>query len=157
MDENALIFQQVRSAIQALDLARAEELLNGVEGHCAEWHFLMGAVYYRKGWMDEARKHYEAAEKLEPENQEYRQGAEQMRAQTHYSPEGTMESTLDAVLPMAMACGVIGLGGFCACRFFTHCCCDCGAKSCLNGCTCCVTCGYMDGVGSPPYEGYCFS
>ena len=56
IDENALIFQQVRSDIQAENFSQAEELLDGIEDHCAEWYFLKGAVYYRKGWMDEAQR-----------------------------------------------------------------------------------------------------
>jgi len=126
VEKDNLIFQQVRSAIQALDLARAEELLNGAEDHCAEWHFLMGAVYYRKGWMDEARQHYEAAEKLEPENQEYRRAAEWMRSGTHYSPKDKSFGTLcvEDILPglccaakicssIAAVCGVVYIGSMC--------------------------------------------
>ena len=47
-------FQAVRDAIQARDLDRAQALLDAIGDHSAEWFFLMGAVYYRRGWMDEA-------------------------------------------------------------------------------------------------------
>lgn len=145
------VFRQIRSDIRAGNLSWAEELLDGVADRGAEWHFLKGAVCFRKGWMDEARQHYEAACKMEPENEEYRKAAVWMREGKRYSPRGTLEGTLSTAVPALVVCGSILAGGFCARQ-----CCVCGGKSCMNGCACCLTCGYMDGV-SPPYDGYCFS
>ena len=47
-------YRDVRSAIMAGDLARAEMILGSIVDRNAEWHFLMGAVAYHRGWMDEA-------------------------------------------------------------------------------------------------------
>ena len=80
------VFRQLRADLQAGNLigpeslAQAEALLDGVEDRCAEWHFLKGAICYRKGWMDEARRHYEAARTMEPENPEYQKTVERMEA-----------------------------------------------------------------------------
>lgn len=62
----------VRNAINSGNLSYAEQLLNqpGV-AHDAEWHFLMGSICYRKGWMDEARKYYQTAVSMDPNNGEY--------------------------------------------------------------------------------------
>ena len=46
--------RDVRTAIMAGDLARAEMILGSIVDRNAEWHFLMGAVAYHRGWMDEA-------------------------------------------------------------------------------------------------------
>ena len=50
-------YQRVRMAISSGDLNLAEELLNAQTNHDAEWNFLKGAICYRRGWLDEARRH----------------------------------------------------------------------------------------------------
>ena len=50
------VLQQVRIAINTGDLSRAEALLANYSDHNAEWNFLRGAVCYRRGWMDEAKR-----------------------------------------------------------------------------------------------------
>ena len=50
------VLQQVRIAIQTGNITRAEALLANYEDHNAEWNFLRGAVCYRRGWMDEAKR-----------------------------------------------------------------------------------------------------
>ena len=71
-------FQQVRAAINAGNLAYAEQLLNGAANRNAEWNFLMGSLYYRRGWMDEARNYYQRAVNMAPGNPEYRQALNYM-------------------------------------------------------------------------------
>ena len=41
--------------------------------HNAEWNFLRGAVCYRRGWLDEAKRYYQTACQMEPGNSEYQQ------------------------------------------------------------------------------------
>lgn len=62
------VLQQVRIAIQTGNLSRAEALLANFSDHNAEWHFLRGAVCYRRGWLDEAKRYYETAYQMEPDN-----------------------------------------------------------------------------------------
>lgn len=84
------VLQQVRMAIQTGDLGRAEALLANCTDHNAEWNFLRGAVCYRRGWMDEARRYYETACQMEPGNPEYQQALEFMETGTRsaYRPGG---------------------------------------------------------------------
>ncbi|MBE6991199.1 MAG: tetratricopeptide repeat protein [Ruminococcaceae bacterium] len=82
-------YAAIRSAINAGNLAFAEQQLMAVSNRTAEWYFLMGSVYYRKGWVDEARKHFTTAASMEPNNMEYRQAL--ARVQTGgqaYRPAG---------------------------------------------------------------------
>ena len=65
--------QQIRLAIARGDISQAERLLNAVSDHNAEWSFLMGNVCYRRGWLDEAKRYFETACRMDPENPEYRQ------------------------------------------------------------------------------------
>lgn len=67
------VLQQVRMAVNAGDLSRAEALLANFSDHNAEWNFLKGVICYRRGWMDEARRYYETACQMDPDNAEYRQ------------------------------------------------------------------------------------
>ena len=84
------VLQQVRVAIQTGNLTRAEALLANYSDHNAEWNFLRGAVCYRRGWLDDAKRYYETACRMDPGNQEYRQALEFMRTGTRqaYRPGG---------------------------------------------------------------------
>jgi tetratricopeptide (TPR) repeat protein len=66
-------YANVRNAINSGNLGLAESLLNQAADHNAEWNFLMGSLFYRKGWLDEAARYYQTAVSMEPNNQEYRQ------------------------------------------------------------------------------------
>ena len=72
------VLQQVRAAINSGNLSRAEALLANYSDHNAEWNFLRGAVCYRRGWMDEAKRYYQTACQMEPNNPEYRQAMDYM-------------------------------------------------------------------------------
>ena len=84
------VLQQVRIAIQTGNISRAEALLANYSDHNAEWNFLRGAVCYRRGWMDEAKRYYQTACQMDPGNDEYRQALEFMErgTQTAYRPGG---------------------------------------------------------------------
>ena len=71
-------YAQVRQAIQMGNIALAQSLLDGMSVRDAEWHFLYGAVMYRKGWFDEAARHTRQAADMEPGNAEYQSAAQQM-------------------------------------------------------------------------------
>ena len=47
---NAALYSQVRQAINQGNLGMAEALLQRAAGRDAEWFYLTGTVYYRKGW-----------------------------------------------------------------------------------------------------------
>ena len=72
-------YADARSAINAGDLNRAEMILGSITQRGAEWHFLMGSLAYRRGWMDEARRHFTTAIQMEPANPEYRQAYNYMQ------------------------------------------------------------------------------
>lgn len=72
------IFARVRQAINMGNIDQAEQLLRGAPTQNAEWHFLMGCVAYRRGWLDEARQQYQIACNMDPNNLEYRRSLEVM-------------------------------------------------------------------------------
>ena len=73
------VYAQARQAINLGDLTKAEQLLNRAPTQDAEWHFLMGSIAYRKGWLDEAAQQIQIACNMDPNNLEYRQAYNMMR------------------------------------------------------------------------------
>lgn len=133
------ILRQIRADLQAGNLigpgslSQAEELLDGVEERSAEWHFLKGAICYRKGWIDEAQRHYGEAFRMEPGNPEYKETVKRMRGRKWYRPKGTPAGTLSAAIPVLAAC----LGGACAYCGWCSCCTVCCCKGCVDFCRSC--------------------
>ncbi len=74
------VYAQVRAAINSGNLDLAEQLLNSAQNRDAEWNFLMGSLCYRRGWLDEARRYYQTAVSMDPNNMEYRQALNFMAA-----------------------------------------------------------------------------
>ena len=90
-------YQRVRMAISSGDLNLAEELLNAQSDHDAEWNFLKGAICYRRGWLDEARRYYQTAVTMAPDNPEYQRALDILEGRgTAYRPEGYGDVTTGA-------------------------------------------------------------
>lgn len=83
-------YPDVRQYIMNGRLDDAMELLNGVpEGsRNAEWYFLMGMVYSRKGWNDQAYNYFQRAYQMDPGNQEYKAAFNSMNARRTYNNPG---------------------------------------------------------------------
>lgn len=105
-------FQQVRAAISSGNYDYAEQLLNASANRNAEWNFLMGSLYYRRGWLDEARTYYQRAVNMAPGNAEYRQALNFMNSGgAAYRPSGYQSAGLDVcdicagLMCLNMCCG----------------------------------------------------
>ena len=116
------LFQRIRILINSGDIVSAEQLLEQTDLRTAEWHFLMGSVYYRKGWLDEALKEYEMACAMDPNNAEYRQAYQYMRAGgSAYRPEeygsGSMMDCnwCQNMICAGLACSACSGGRVCLC------------------------------------------
>ena len=113
------VLQQVRIAINTGNISRAEALLANYSDHNAEWNFLRGAVCYRRGWMDEAKRYYQTACQMDPDNTEYRQALEFMErgTQSAYRPDngqfGTEMCGGNPCLPLCCLWTLCNGGGYC--------------------------------------------
>lgn len=89
--------QRIRLAIQQGNLNLAEELLNAQSDHDAEWNYLKGVVCSRRGWMDEARRYFQTAVQMNPNNSEYQRAldAAEGKSTTTYNPFGGTIHTAD--------------------------------------------------------------
>ena len=77
-------FAEIRRLINANEILRAEQMLRSIEptGQNAEWYFLMGCVYAKRGYILDAQKMFERACGMDPYNQEYRNARDGLRART---------------------------------------------------------------------------
>ncbi len=68
-------YADVRKMFSVGQVSQAEELLEGIplQRRDAEWYYLRGMAYYRRGWFDDALNHFNTACNLNPTNLEYRQ------------------------------------------------------------------------------------
>ncbi|HEY5563253.1 MAG TPA: DnaJ domain-containing protein [Clostridiaceae bacterium] len=66
-------YATVRGYIQNGNIAQAEAELSRSNTKDAEWNYLMGIVYLRKGWYDNAQTSISTACSMDPMNFEYRQ------------------------------------------------------------------------------------
>lgn len=114
-------YQRVRMAIQQGNLNLAEELLNAMQDHNAEWNFLKGAVCTRRGWMDEAKRYYQTAVQMDPGNAEYQRALDMAEGrQTAYRPDGygpvsTGSCHMNPCLPLCLALSCCLGGGYFYC------------------------------------------
>ncbi len=68
--------QRARAYLGQNNLDAAQRALDSVPVHNAEWNYLYGILYLRKGWYDKAREHMHSAYEQEPDNSEYRNAYE---------------------------------------------------------------------------------
>lgn len=80
-------FADVRRLIQQNRIAEADEILDGVPEYNrnAEWYFLKGSIYYRRGWLGEASRCFQRAYQMEPGNQEYAAAYQRMAYQQQHA------------------------------------------------------------------------
>lgn len=119
-------FAEIRRAIQMGDLTRAEAMLDSINNHNAEWHFLKGTILLRKGWYDGARQHFATANNMEPGNSEYANAYHTVnRSATGYGQTfyGNQQQNNDCSV-----CNICG-GLLCA-----DCCCECFGGDCIACC-----------------------
>ncbi len=109
-------YSQVRSYLNANQLDAAESLLNTASNRDAEWYYLKGMIAYRRGWLDEARQHYQTACAMVPGNYEYQnalrsvQGGYTPYRQTNYQ-RSDMDTACDicnALMCLNCLCGGCG-------------------------------------------------
>jgi len=115
--ETRVLYSDIRRLITEGNLAGAEGLLSSMDDRGAEWFFLMGSVYYRRGWYDEAMRMFERACAMNPQNPEYRQAADNMvyRARNYRAASEGAGGLGWSTCPPGYRCGLC-LGSACLCQ-----------------------------------------
>lgn len=90
-------FDEIRRLIQMGELDRAEDMLNALSTHNAEWYYLRGVIAQKRGWMDEAAQNFRIASSMDPNNFEYRRAAASAGTggYTYRQQQGGYDSTDD--------------------------------------------------------------
>lgn len=121
-------FGEIRAAIQRGQIGEAERMLNQVQDHTAEWHFLMGVCLLRRGWYDSAAQNFRQAYQMEPGNREYENA---MRAMTQsagmyvdFGDEGTSTpgGLNRSLWQTCAACACLSCAGSYCCPGWVCCC-----------------------------------
>lgn len=113
-------FMRVRNLINAGRINEAETILGGFSAadRNAEWHFLISLVYYRKGWLQNARDEINLACQMDPYNREYRAFQQRMSSGSFSSPYSGMNTNTST----GYGCSTCDI---CNALLCADCCCDC--------------------------------
>ncbi len=120
---------EIRALINSGQVDEALDRLNAIPNGAsqAEWNFLVGSVFYYKGWLNEAMRYFSTACRLAPGNREYEAALHNLQA----GQNGSMPNN-----PYGNYGGAPG-GQVMGCS-----CCDmCTMMICMDAC--CNCCGGM--------------
>ncbi len=122
-------YPDVRNLIKNGRTADAEQLLDGIPmpSRDAEWHFLKGTILLKKGWTEEAHKHFRTACDMDPNNLEYKQALNHVEGRKSGAYGGY--NTTNVNRTSRVGCCNICTGLLCA-----DCCCECCGGDLI---TCC--------------------
>ncbi len=124
--ENAESFKTVRDYINAGRYSDADLILNSmsVGSRNAEWNFLKGCVLAQKNWFYDAQKYFETACYMAPDNIEYRNALNSIRARASSYGGGYNTSRGGGV----SACDI------CNALICADCCCECCGGDLIRCC-----------------------
>jgi molecular chaperone DnaJ len=119
-------FNQVKSHINSGNISLAEDMLDSSRSRPAEWFFLKGLIFIRKGWYEEAYTHIQRAVNMDPSNYEYRSALNRMDAsfnayRTNPFNRGRYRNDPD-------------LCTICQCLWCSDCCCECMGSDLISCC-----------------------
>lgn len=115
-------FAQVRNLINMGSIDEAERILDGMPNKTAEWFYLKGMIFLRRGWHDQGMNFIRQACNMEPTNLEYRRTLNNINAQTqqYRSMGGT-----------AGGCSACDM---CSSLLCADCCCECMGGDLIRCC-----------------------
>lgn len=118
-------FNRVRTFIEMNNIRAAEEELSRIRVKNAEWYFLRGIIYMKKGWYSEGYEDLQRAVLMDPTNIEYKQTLNRfMEANRNYrSYSYKQRGGTDPDL-----CSI------CTCLFCSDQCCECMGGDLINCC-----------------------
>ena len=114
--------REIRDYIAEENFYEAEIRLNSIPTaeRGAEWYYLKGIVFRARGWYFEAAKYFEAAVRMDPQNEEYRIAAESIRNYTSARTNRERRET--------MVCDI------CCDLMILDCCCECFGGDLISCC-----------------------
>lgn len=122
--DNGIDYTTIVNLLAANRLDEAHSMLNAVPSgqRGAKWYYLMGQLFHRKGWLDQASKYFQTAYNMEPNNMEYRNAYNSMNFGRTGGYRTTTTRNADS------ACDIC-TGLLCA-----DCCCECMGGDLISCC-----------------------
>ncbi len=115
-------YVRVRNLINSNNLNQAESILHSLSQHDAEWFYLMGCVYWHRGWMDQASQYYHTAAHMDPGNVEYRNAVQYMNSGgSQYRPAGGPNVNMNSNTSSSGGCSACSV---CQNLICADCCCE---------------------------------
>lgn len=107
-------FRYIRQMISAGQIPMAEALLERMTHRPAEWHYLRGMCYVKRGWYEQARREIGLAVQMDPDNMEYHSVLNQLGSEVNDYRERSRSAgyTPDFCT-------------LCQCLLCSDCCCEC--------------------------------
>ncbi len=118
-------FTQVRMHIRSGNIGAAESLLDSISERTAEWHYLKGLVFLRKGWHDEAFSSIQTAANMDPSNFEYRDALNRMGRNNATYRGGAQGRGYNQGPDLCTMC---------QCLWCSDCCCECAGGDLIECC-----------------------
>jgi len=115
-------FAQIRNYINIGSIDEAERILDSMNERGAEWFYLKGMIYLRRGWHEQGINFLRQAVNLEPNNFEYRRtlNAVESQSQQYRNVGGSMSNDT--------ACNC------CTNLLCADCCCECMGGDLISCC-----------------------
>lgn len=120
-------YSDVRQQLNSGRVDDAEIILDGIPTNMrnAEWNYLKGVVYQRRGWMNEAYRCYQSACSMDPQNREY--------SAAFNSLNNNVNSGYKTTRPQKSSSGCDGCD-VCTGLLCADCCCECMGGDLISCC-----------------------
>ncbi len=115
-------FAQIRNLINTSHIDEADRALDQISNRNAEWFFLKGTIFMRRGWYSQGLNFIRQAVNMEPHNLEYRATLNQ------YMSQSQQYRNVGAPMGNASACDC------CQSLICADCCCECMGGDLISCC-----------------------
>lgn len=120
-------YYDVRNLIMNGRIFDADQILSRVpeSNRDAEWYFLKGTVFYKKGWLEEAYNHFKIATSMDPVNREYKMAFNQIQRERNGDFSGY---NINVDRSGCIGCDI------CTSLICADCCCECMGGDLIRCC-----------------------
>ena len=114
-------FNEIRIMINSGNFQGAEAALAGIpsDRRSAEWYYLMGVVFYKKGFLEDAYNYFQTACRMDPSNIEYQSMFNRIQQQRSGAQGGFNNNNTQT-----QGCCVPDCCDICTCLMCTDCLCN---------------------------------
>ncbi len=117
---SAADFADIESKIHSGRYEDAQILLDGMpeQSRSAEWYYLKGLVYQKKGWLEQALNMFATASNMEPYNNKYKNAYNKLNSQQNGGYKSSHGSSSDSGCGCSVCnvcMGLLCLDGCCEC------------------------------------------